>query len=586
MVVGLFGKNIKTLFKPGKIFVIAEIANSHEGNLSKAKNLIESAADSGADAVKFQKFFADELVEKNHEKYNLFKKLEFKKNEWAKLISFAKSKNLKIFVDVFGIKSAKQVSKYSIDGYKIHSSDVTNPLLLEFLAKKKKSILLSVAGAKLNEIDEALKILLKVPKEIAILYGFQGYPTRISDINLGNMHELRKRYGLTFGISDHVSGDSKMAKIVPLLGISLGARVIEKHITLDRSKKGIDHQSALNPDEFKEFISLVKQSYKCLKSNKFQLSKNELIYRKQHKKNTISKTYLKKGQILNEKMFKFKRTKNKTESIPYFDFIGRTLSKNLSKGTVLTKSHINKKALKIVAVLACRVESKRLFAKPLQTIGNYTILELLIAQLKTSSMVDDIVLAISENPRNGLFVNFAKDHRLKFIEGDDTDVLKRLIIAADYVNADTVLRVTSENPFIYWEGMADIIKKHEKGNFDLTTFKNLPLGSSIEIIRLKALKVSHKNGTKRHHSELCTLYINENPRKFKICRLEPEKEVSRPDLRLTVDTPQDLWVSRIIHKSLGSKDKPIHLNRIVDFLDSNSNVKKINSDIPVEFRIF
>ncbi|MGI0023071.1 MAG: N-acetylneuraminate synthase family protein, partial [Nitrososphaeraceae archaeon] len=291
-----------TLFSHQKIFIIAEMANSHEGNILEAKKITESAAKAGADAVKFQKFTADELAEPEHENYNLYKKLEMNFNEWKELVIFAKSQNLKVFVDVFGVKSAKLISKLNIDGFKIHSADVSNPHVLKFLAKANKPLLISTGGCLLNEIDDALNILLKIPKEIILMHGFQGYPTRLEDLNLLRISELKQRSGLPVGLMDHVSGDSKMALITSLLGISLGATVIEKHITLDRSKKGLDYYSALNPIEFKELVSLIRITEKSLGTNNFNLTANELLYRLVHKKNAISKRFIKKGTKLHTEM--------------------------------------------------------------------------------------------------------------------------------------------------------------------------------------------------------------------------------------------------------------------------------------------
>jgi N,N'-diacetyllegionaminate synthase len=584
MVDGQLGKMSTKLFS-GKIFIIAEMANSHEGNIAKAKEITELAAKAGADAIKYQKFTADELLEPGHKDYKLFKNLEMSIKEWSKLVNFAKSKKLKVFFDVFGVKSTKKLSKLRIDGYKIHASDLGNPQMLDLFSKMTKPLLISAAGAYLNEIEEALKRLQKKPKEIGIMYGFQGYPTSIKDTNLLNLLELRKRFDHTIGISDHTSGDSAMAQITPLLAIGLGATIVEKHLTLNRDDKGLDYYSALNPDEFKNLVSNIRMTEKILKKTGFRLQGNEIAYRRKHKKNALSAYTIKKGTILNEKMFNFKRTTKAADSLSYFDFIGRKAVKDIPKGSVLTDKFLGKPR-KLAAIIACRVGSERLFAKPLQKVGDFSILELLISQLRRSKMLDDVVLAISENPGNEVFVDFAKEQKLKFVEGDDRDVLKRLIDGAKHVNADTVLRVTSENPFIYWEGIDQLVKKHIEGNFDLSTFREIPLGSSLEIIKLDALEKSHKYGTKRHRSELCTLYINENPNKFKICRLVPKKELRRPDLRLTVDTPQDLMVSRIIYDSLGRKNWPIKLENIVKFLDSHSEVKKINSDVPVEFRIF
>ena len=272
----------------------------------------------------------------------------------------------------------------------------------------------------------------------------------------------------------------------------------------------------------------------------FELGKNELRYRLLHKKNAITK-------------------------------------KSLKKNTIITESMIENSEKKIVAVLACRVDSSRLFAKPLQLIGKFRILELLINQIRKSKSITEIVLAISNKPGNEIFVDFAQKNKLKFILGNDVDVLKRLIDAAQYSKSDIIFRVTPENPFIYWEGIDDLIKKHISGKYDLSIIEGLPLGSNYEIINRNALEISHKNGNYEHRSELCTLYINQNQKKFKILKTKPPKKIMRPDIRLTVDTPEDLIISRLIYKKLGNTKKIMSSQKIIDFIDKNPEILKINS---------
>ena len=231
-----------------KVFIIAEVANSHEGNVIKAKKIITAASNAKADAVKFQKIIADELAEREHENYKMYKNLEMSNQEWNELIQFSKKLKIKFYVDVFGLKGIQEISKLKIDGIKIHSTDVNNPKLLKFATKLKIPILLSTAGCTLSEIDYAVTKLTK--NNIILMHSFQGYPTELKDLNLQKISSLKEKFGYRVGLMDHISGDSKLAMIVPLLGISLGAQIIEKHITLDRSKKGLDYFSALNPNEF------------------------------------------------------------------------------------------------------------------------------------------------------------------------------------------------------------------------------------------------------------------------------------------------------------------------------------------------
>ncbi len=554
------------------------MANSHEGNLSIAKKITQAASDSGADGIKFQKFAANELAEPSHEYYSLYRKLEMKTSEWSNLISFAKSKRLKVFVDIFGIKSIKEFSKFKIDGYKIHSADVTNPLILNHFSNETIPVLLSVAGSLPNEIDNALKLLNKTPKEIILMHGFQGYPTKLEDLNLSRIQNLKTKFGLPVGLMDHLSGDSQMALYAPLLGIAMGAQIIEKHLTLDRSLKGLDYYSALNPDEFSSLVSYVKMTKKSFGTSKFDLTKNEIKYRLMHKKNPISKKLIKKGTFLSYNQFNYLRSKQKVSAV--MDFEKKILFKNLKKDTILTEDYL-KKSSKIAAVIACRVDSSRLFAKPLQLVNGIPIISLLINQLKTSKRIDEIVLAISENPGNEFFVNFAKRNNIKFVTGDDTDVLKRLIKGAEYVNANIIFRITAENPFIYWEGIDDVIDSHISKKSDFTVVEDVPLGCGYEIINLDAFRKSHDKGAKRHRSELCSLYIFENQNKFKIQKYMPPKIFQRPEIRLTVDNPQDLWVVRIISDNLQLNGKPVKIKQIISFLDSHPKVLKINSGIPV-----
>lgn len=570
-----------SLFSTNKTFVIAEMANSHEGSLAKAKEIVKAACFAKADAIKFQKFRVNELLSKDHEKFRHFKSLEMTNTEWKELIKFAKRQKIKVLVDVFDVSSTKDVLKMNVDGLKIHSTDLSNPYLLKFISSQKLPLLLSTAGCYPNEVDEALRILMKTKKEIVLMHGFQGFPTSLEDSNLLRILEIKNRFGFPVGLMDHISGSSKMASIMPLLGICLGAVVIEKHITLDRNKKGIDYYSALNPDEFKKLVSLIHMTEKSLGKENFNLTKNELTYRLTQKKNAIPKKTINKNIKLQNTLFDFKRTKIKQESIPFYNFENKFSSQKIPKGKILLPSMLKNGNLRVAAVIACRVESNRLFSKPLQNVGEVSILHFLIDQIKTAKLIDEIVFAISESPGNEIFIDFAKKNNIKFVLGDDRDVLQRLIDGAKYVNANIIFRVTSENPYIYWEGIDNLIKKHIAGKFDFSYLKNVPIGSGYEIINLKAFEKSHKRGMKKHRSELCSLYIFEHKNEFKIQSFNPPSKLAKPNIRLTVDTPQDLLVARIIYENLCKNGNPVPLTKVIKFLENNPQIAEINSSIPL-----
>lgn len=568
------------LFSKNNVFVIAEMANAHEGKLDIAKKIVEKASQSNADGIKFQRFTANELATKDHKNYDMYKMLEMQNKEWNELIKFSKDLKLRVFVDIFGLNSAKKLSGAKIDGYKIHSSDIGNPQILQFISKVKQAVLLSAGGCHPNEIDEAIKIITKTNKEIAIMHGFQGYPTTILDINLHRISILREKFDMPIGIMDHLSGDLHMATILPSIAVGMGVKIVEKHITLDRSKKGLDYFSSMNPDEFKEMVKIIRQTENSMGRKTFDLSKNEITYRNNHKKRPIAKTTIKKGTEFEAKILEFKRTNVKSRVLTFEEIRGKHSSKKIEKKSIITQNMVDKTSHKIAAIIACRVNSFRLYAKQMQLIDNKPIIEHMISQLRKSKLIDEIVLAISEDIGNEIFIDFAKKHKIKFVVGNDTNVLIRLINAAKYVNADIIFRITPENPYIYWEGIDNLIKKHMDGKYDFSDCYSLPLGSGYEIINLKALEKSHKDGKKKHRGELCSLYILENQKKFKIFHAMTPKKLQRPELRITVDTPEDLFVARMIHKKLGNKI-PISLTKIIDFLDKNPEIKKLNSNVPV-----
>lgn len=237
--------------------------------------------------------------------------------------------------------------------------------------------------------------------------------------------------------------------------------------------------------------------------------------------------------------------------------------------------------MKVVATLACRVQSKRLYAKPLQLIdidNDITILEYLVGFLKTCAGIDEIVLAISKEKGNEPFISLADKMHVKYILGSDSDVQERLIHAAQEAKGDIVYRVTTECPFIYMDTFTDILKKHISNKASLTVIEGLPEGTYYELIDLKDLISAHDQGEERHRSELCTLYMSENPDKFYLQRMRTiSPKLQRPDIRLTVDYPEDLIVVREVYKVLKHEGKYIKVEDIIDFLDANPKLKEVNS---------
>jgi spore coat polysaccharide biosynthesis protein SpsF len=225
--------------------------------------------------------------------------------------------------------------------------------------------------------------------------------------------------------------------------------------------------------------------------------------------------------------------------------------------------------MKIVATLACRNNSRRLYGKPLQLLENISVLEYIINNLRTRNEIHDIVLAISEEKGNEAFVALAEKNSLKYTLGDDRNVLERIITACELAGGDTVYRVTTESPFGYLEGIPEAVESHEKNRADYTSHGRLPDGVMFELIRLEALKQSLAEGEYRHKSELVTLYINEHPEIFKLNILQIETQWQRPNYRLTIDFPEDLILCRKIIRQFNGDDHYIPYKDLISFLDNN-----------------
>jgi len=230
---------------------------------------------------------------------------------------------------------------------------------------------------------------------------------------------------------------------------------------------------------------------------------------------------------------------------------------------------------RLVAALACRNHGSRLYGKPLQNLDveeGFCILDNIVESLKIAKYVDEIILGISEGIENEIFKNYAIKHKLKFIVGDENDVLSRLIQCGRASNATDILRVTTESPFRYFETDESMWKRHVDGSNDATFLEDIIDGCGVEIIKLEAFEKAHNQGESRHRSELCTLYIRENIDQFKIERIQPPTEMIRQDLRLTVDNPEDLVVCRKIYMEFKEVAPLIPVSEIVKYLDKHPDL--------------
>jgi spore coat polysaccharide biosynthesis protein SpsF len=232
----------------------------------------------------------------------------------------------------------------------------------------------------------------------------------------------------------------------------------------------------------------------------------------------------------------------------------------------------------LIAALACRNNGSRLYGKPLQYVdvkNQVSILDNIVASLKKNSNINEIVLGISEGIENEIYIEIANNLNIKYIIGDQDDVLSRLIMCGVLAGATDIFRVTSESPFRYFERDNEIWNLHVKNENDATFLDEIVDGCGSEIISLDALKISHARGDSRHRSEMCSLYIREHPSEFKVQKIYPENKFIRRDLRLTVDNPEDLILCREVYVNFKDYAPDIPLEKIIEYLDINKHLKDL-----------
>ena len=233
---------------------------------------------------------------------------------------------------------------------------------------------------------------------------------------------------------------------------------------------------------------------------------------------------------------------------------------------------------RLVAAVACRNQGSRLYGKPLQNLDvdkGVRILDNIVSCLRTIPCIDEVVLGISEGGENDIYTTIADEKGIPYIVGDQKDVLRRLVQCGERAGATDIFRVTSESPFLYFEPVEEFWRRHQDEKADATFIWDIIDGASFEIYTLDTLKTSHDRGTDKHRSELCSLYLREHPDQFKVLKIDAPPELTRKDVRLTVDHPEDLVVCRHLYGALRDQAPRISVRDIVRYLDEHPKLLEL-----------
>ena len=327
-----------------KVIVIAEAGVNHNGSYETACRLVDTAKNAGADYVKFQTFKSEKLVSKSAKKaeyqlittgedtqLNMLKQLELTEKEFYLLRDYCAKKEIGFISTPFDLESISFLNELGVPFWKIPSGEVTNYPYLVALAKTAKPVVMSTGMCDLSEIADAIQVLIdNGTREIKLLHCNSEYPTPYEDVNLRAMQTLKDNFDCEVGYSDHTRGIA-----ISIAAVALGATIIEKHFTLDRSMEGPDHKASLEPDELEQMISYIRHVEKAIGTGAKKPSNSEQKNIVIARKSIVALTNIKQGELFTANNITTKRPGNGISPMKWNEILGQTAKRDFQKDELI-----------------------------------------------------------------------------------------------------------------------------------------------------------------------------------------------------------------------------------------------------------
>lgn len=313
--------------------IIAEAGVNHNGSIDMAKQLIDAAAIAGVDYVKFQTFKAEKLVTKDanqaeyqqrnaadDSQYAMLKKLELSEAQHKILIAYCKENGVNFLSTAFDLESIEYLHSLHLGLWKIPSGEITNYPYLKKIAQYGEPVIMSTGMCSMDDVEQALTVLLEhglTKEQIMLLHCNTEYPTPMQDVNLKAMLQMRDKFGVKVGYSDHTKGIE-----VPIAAVAMGADVIEKHFTLDRTLPGPDHKASLEPNELNAMVDAIRNIEQALGDGQKHVSVSEEKNMAIARKSIVAARDIKRGELLTEKNLTTKRPGSGISPMRWEEVIG------------------------------------------------------------------------------------------------------------------------------------------------------------------------------------------------------------------------------------------------------------------------
>lgn len=323
------------------LYLIAEIANSHCGSAERMLHSIRELGDVDVSAIKFQLFDVEELVSPDHPQYDEFDALTFSDDQWNSFVNEARSHGLDVLFDVFGVTSFDRAERFDPDGLKLHPGDILNVPVLKRMARFGKRVLVGTSGCFKEEISNALRILEQGSgsSDLVLMTGVQSFPTEMADVKIAKVASLQESFGLPVGLSDHLEGGTPEAMWAPMMALSMGCRIFEKHFTLERESKATDYYSSLVKDEMASFSRMLRYGLLMLGSESKPLDDAEQEYRAKMLKHPFYSSDLVAGEVLAMNHLDYKRTGERVPNSLSLAPVGSPAQRMIKKGEAVREEN-------------------------------------------------------------------------------------------------------------------------------------------------------------------------------------------------------------------------------------------------------
>ncbi len=326
-----------------KVFIIAEAGVNHNGSFELAKQLVDKAVDAGCDCVKFQTFqkaenviskfaqkadYQKETTGKNESQLEMVRKLWLSFDNFRDLKKYCENKNIMFLSTPFDLESADFLNNLGMKLFKIPSGEITNLPYLRKINSFGKKVILSTGMSTLDEIQDALNVLKNC--DVSLLHCTTEYPCPYDNVNMNAMLTIKKHFNLPVGYSDHTQGIE-----IPIMAVSMGAEIIEKHFTLDKTMEGPDHKASLEPNELKQMVKSIRNIEKAFGSGIKEPQESEKKNIEIARKSIVAKRDIKKGEMFTDENLTVKRPATGISPMKWDEIVGTFAQKDYKEDEII-----------------------------------------------------------------------------------------------------------------------------------------------------------------------------------------------------------------------------------------------------------